>query len=445
MAKFASDLGFEVSGSDAHIGALARGVRGDVYEGVDAKATEGASLLVHTAAVGSGHPEIARARELGIPVLPRQKMLGEVSALFERSVAVAGTHGKTTTTAMIAHILRAANKKFAAMIGGEGVEFSNYVNNKLAFRANEQERRGFLSHCIGQTCAEYVSLQSKILASGGIFVAEACEYMRSFLALKPYAGVVTNVEYDHPDCYSSLADVKEAFAEFAAQSKIKICESERMKGEEFAVCLSGEGVDARIALLADGDIAVKGRRAAKLALPLGGDYNLRNAMFAIGAAYAVGVDVSQAAQALENFAGVKRRFERAKNLGRAEVYFDFAHHPTEIACALARANKLGRTLAVFQPHTYTRTRAYLNDFANVLGEGDGALILMPTYAARERREDGDDIDALAAAISEKNARKQVIMTSSHAEALEKARELAGAYDVVLMLGAGDIYALKEML
>lgn len=445
LAKFASDMGFETSGSDAHLGALAKDLRGDVYEGMNPAAVDGASMLVHTVAAGDDHPEIARARELGIPVLPRQKMLGEVSALFERSIAVAGTHGKTTTTAMITHILRAADKKFAAMIGGEGVDFSNYVNNRLVIGASEQERLGFVRRCAGETCDAYVSLQSKILAGGGIFVAEACEYMRSFLCLKPYVGVITNVEFDHPDCYASLADVKEAFEEFSAQSKIKICESKRLKDEKFAISLYGEGINARIALLADGGITTKGKRAATLSLPLGGEYNLRNAMFAICATYAMGVDIPTAAEALATFAGVKRRFEHAKNLGQTKVYFDFAHHPTELACAFARARSMGRTLAVFQPHTFSRTRAYLNDFAEVLGEGDGALILMPTYAARERSEGGDCIEALAEAIGEKYPLKKVILAASHADALEKTRELADAYDVVLMLGAGDIYAIKDML
>ena len=133
LAKFVAELGFEVSGSDAHVGALALSVSGDVREGICPEAVDGACMLVYTEAVGSDHPEIARARELGMPVLPRQKMLGEVAALFDRSVAVAGTHGKTTTTAMLSHILRAQDKKFVAMIGGEGVDMGNYVNNRLAF------------------------------------------------------------------------------------------------------------------------------------------------------------------------------------------------------------------------------------------------------------------------------------------------------------------------
>lgn len=444
LAKFAAELGFETSGSDAHLTTLSNFTAG-AYEGVDASRVDGAVMLAHTAAVGEDHPEIVRARELGIPVLSRQKLLGEVSALFERCAAVAGTHGKTTVTAMLAHILRGADKKFAAFIGGESADFCNFAINRLKFSLSEEERMGFVAHCAGVSDENYTSLKNKIVASGGALVTEACEYKRSFLELKPYVGVVTNMDLDHPDCYSSLKDVRDAFEEFLAKSRIKIFKDEYAKDNLCTIMLSGEGLCKRMSVSRDGKIAVDGKFARALKLPMGGEYNLQNALFAVGAAYALGVDVGAGVDALKNFAGVKRRFERAKDVRGTPAYFDFAHHPAEIACALERAREMGRVLVVFQPHTYSRTRAYLGDFAKTLGDGDGALILMPTYAAREPKEAGVDSDELERAIAKAYPNKRVLLVASHAQALNEAQKLAPQYDVVMFVGAGDIYAIKEML
>ncbi len=444
LAKFANDVGIEASGSDAKLCPLATSVGGNVYCGVNADAVDGADLVAYTEAAKPSHPEIMRARELFIPTVPRQKLLGEVSALFDRSVAVAGTHGKTTTCAMLAHILKAADKKFVAMIGGESLDFSNYVNNRLEFSPSEEEKIGFLAHCAGKDGGGYSLLRSRTLSSGGIFVTEACEYKRSFLELKPYIGVVTNVEYDHPDCYSSLEDVRRVFDEFLAQSRVGITAVDKKSKNAFAVRAMGNGLDVELSL-ESGVVKLNGKAICKLTLPLGGEYNLGNAMFALAAAYALGINVADGAAALTSFAGVKRRFERAKDVDGVTVYFDFAHHPTEIACALKRARETGRTLAVFQPHTYSRTAAYLEDFVEALGAGDEDLVLLPTYAARESKEEGLDSDALADAVKARFPKKRVILAGGKREALDAIGRLAKGYDVILMLGAGDIYDLKDML
>ncbi len=442
LAKFAAQMGFEVSGSDARLDPSVTAIEGDIYEGVRPSAVDGANMLVHTLAASERHPEIARARELGIPVLPRHIMLKEVSKLFERSVAVAGTHGKTTTTAMLTHILHRCQKKFVSMIGGECVDFSNFVNNNIALDLTEQMRRGFIRRCAGEDCAAYSALRDKIVVGGGIFVTEACEYMRGFLSLKPYIGLATSVDFDHPDCYKSREDVRAAFDEFLDGCRVGIFEAGTAYGE-YTVAIEGGGVSSKLSLNGAREVRIDGKFACDLKLPMGGEYNLRNALFAIAAAYALGISPNESARTLLDFAGVKRRFERAGSILGVPVYFDFAHHPTEIACALERANEDGSTLVVFQPHTYSRTKAYLDGFVKVLSEGDGALILVPTYAARETKEDGVDIDVLEAAIKEKFPNKLVFDAKDLDDALKLARMLAPLHKTVLMLGAGDIYSLKS--
>lgn len=461
LAKFAAEMGFEVSGSDSRLSPLAKELDADIREGVCAHAVDGADMLVHTLAAGADHPEISRARVLGIPVVARHVMLCQVAKLFERDVAVAGTHGKTTTTAMLTHILFHSHKKFAAMIGGECVDFSNFVNNNIALDISEDMRRGFISHCAGEDVSEYCALRDRLVAGGGIFVTEACEYKRGFLQLRPYIGVVTNVDFDHPDCYSSQEDVRAAFDEFLAGCRIKVTEDgaggtrknahmgadiAKTRAEAsggYTVAIEGSGLSETLTLTAAHEVYVGKTKACKLGLPMGGEYNFHNAMFAIAAAYALGISPCESASALSSFAGVKRRFERAGSMAGVPVYFDFAHHPTEIACALERAREAGSVLAVFQPHTFSRTKAYLDDFARVLGEGDGALVLAPTYAARESIQDGVGIDALEARIRERYPTKLVFKAKDLRDVLQLANMLAPLHGSVLMLGAGDIYSLRD--
>lgn len=444
LAKLSADLGFCVSGSDAKLSPLALSVGGKVYEGEDPAFAAQADALTYSLAAPLTHPEIAEATARGKKVVPRHVLLGEEAALFERSVAVAGTHGKTTTSAMLAHILRAQDKKFVALIGGESIDGSNYVKNKFAPALTEEMREALLGKLAGDEGRAYEALKSKMAADGGIFVAEACEYKRSFLALKPYVGVITNIEEDHPDCYSSLDEVKDAFARFAEGCRLKISPVPNIDGEDMAAELLGDGLCERISLSNGAEICHRGERVP-LSLEVGGQYNRRNALFAIAAAYALGIDIRDSAAALEGFAGVKRRFERAKDISGKPAYFDFAHHPTEISCALERASELGKLLVVFQPHTFSRTKAYLADFADRLGRGDGELILMPTYAARETRDDGEDEGAIAREITKRYPKKRITLARDHADALDKIRASAAEHGAILLLGAGDIYALKDML
>ena len=179
-----------------------------------------------------------------------------------------------------------------------------------------------------------------------------------------------------------------------------------------------------------------------------GEYNYKNAAFALAAAKAIGQDFKKSVRALTEYRGVKRRFERAQDIAGAKVYFDFAHHPSEIASLINRAKPMGKILVVFQPHTYSRTKAYLNDFAKVLGvknNGVKTLAIMPTYAAREIPRDGVESDELVKAIFDKFRKRNVYLVKDKQSTVDFVKSQAKNHDVILMIGAGDIYDLKELL
>ena len=430
LCKLAMDSGAEVSGSDAKLNNLCarlmeRGVK--ICEGEDASQVKGADMVVYSSAIKQDNAELVYAREHNIKALERQQFLREVSKEYSQIVGIAGTHGKTTTTAMLTHILALCGKNFVSMIGGESVDYGNYVNNSSG-------------------------------EMGDVFITEACEYKRNFLSLKPTVAVVTNVECDHPDSYENYDSVREAFDEYLLGAEVKIFAIDRatknvpVYGEnsdcDFAVLVSrGESTRTYVAKLEDGicRLFYDGKYLLGIRLDEACDYNYKNAVFAIVTAEVLGVNPICAARALKIFGGVKRRFERASDIGGKPVYFDFAHHPTEIRCVLERARGYGKVLKVFQPHTYTRTKAYFDDFVDVLGYDDGALVLMPTYAAREKFDASCEHDVLAAAIKDKYGKSDIYVAANSNEALEYVRKYAHKHDVVLFIGAGDIYNIKDKI
>ena len=436
LARFATDFGIEVSGSDAKVNGLCAKLveRGAIIgDEPNFDAIDKADFLVFSSAIPSDNPEIARAKERGIPVFERHEFLGEVASLFGKVVGIAGTHGKTTTSAMLTQILFENGVKFASMIGGESIDFSNYVNNT-----------GAKSFADLKDCT---------------FACEACEYKRNLLALPTDVAVVLNAECDHPDCYENLESVKSTFAEFLQKAKVKIvcdeyadlvdgdCRQKETSG--FCVRLSGEEKE-KVRCFYNGKNAIysDGKLMASAKLQDDGEYNYKNAAFALAAAKAIGQDFKKSVRALTEYRGVKRRFERAQDIAGAKVYFDFAHHPSEIASLINRAKPMGKILVVFQPHTYSRTKAYLNDFAKVLGvknNGVKTLAIMPTYAAREIPRDGVESDELVKAIFDKFRKRNVYLVKDKQSTVDFVKSQAKNHDVILMIGAGDIYDLKELL
>lgn len=410
-----------MSGSDAKCeglcGELNRmGAR--IYEGENPDAVNGSNIVVYSSAIKEDHPELARARELGIRIMERQEFLHAVASGFPEIVGIAGTHGKTTTTAMLAHIFHVFGLGFVAMIGGDSVEFGNYVNN-----------------CKGD--------------SDDVFLTEACEYKRNFLSLKPTVAVVTNVECDHPDSYDSFDSVRAAFDEYLSGARVRIYyDYGHEKGERDIIAeTSFERATYKVrASKEDCKILLGENLICDFSFADGCEYNYANAALAAVTASVFGVKIADAVEALKTFRGVKRRFERAGNISGAPVVFDFAHHPTEIGCVLERAAAYGKILAVFQPHTYSRTKAYFDDFVNVFGNDPhiGDLIIIPTYAAREKYDPDNDYDALAERIKEKFGKMNTYAMKAD-DAVSFVRNNAQGYGIILFIGAGDIYNLKSKI
>ncbi len=430
LARFVLDFGGKVSGSDVKITSICDelSAKGAVIWQGEEPLNIHADIVVFSSAIRADNEELVFARQSGAKLYERHEFLGEVSRLFGRSVAIAGTHGKTSTTAMVTHISKKANRKFLSMIGGECVDGGNYVNNTCASKIAE------LKNCV--------------------FVTEACEYKRHMLAIKRDIGVVTNVECDHPDCYKNLEEVKIAFKNFLDGAPIKIANEKDMcnlyktpiNSSGFCVVCEQDSLYAKVG--DDGArIYQNGTYVARLKLEDDGEYNYKNALFALMATSRLGVRIKDGVSALASYKGVKRRFERSNDIGGARVYFDFAHHPQEIKCVLERARKYGSAIVVFQPHTYSRTKAYLPDFADVLGGCDFAkyVVIMPTYAARETIEMGIDSDKLANAIFDKFPKKQVYLAENKQSTVDFVKTHANEVNSVLMIGAGDIYDLKAAL
>ncbi len=439
LAHVLRDQGAVVSGSDqsesAALDALrARGVAVRVGQAADNPDLATAGHVVISAAVPADNPELAAARAAGTPVISRAALLGRL--MDERTgVAVAGTHGKTTTTAMITWILRAAARDPAFLVGGVLTDL------------------GTGGHW----------------GAGPELVAEADEYAGSFWELRPQVAVITNVEADHLDFYADLDAIRDSFARFAGNLRpggTLLCCGDDPGARALAAALAGAAAGGRQYLLygTTADCAWQARDeapnaqggsdftavhagapvAVTLALP--GHHNVLNALAAIGAAAALGVAPETAAAALARFHGTGRRFEVKGETGGVLVVDDYAHHPTEIAATLAAARRHlpGRRLVVvFQPHTYSRTRSFLAAFAEALAAADVAIVC-EIYAAREHDTLGmrgqmlvDRLNALAPG--------RGYFAADLTEAAALARHIVRPGDVLLTLGAGDVWQVGAAL
>ncbi|MCS6801110.1 MAG: UDP-N-acetylmuramate--L-alanine ligase [Chloroflexota bacterium] len=417
LATVLQEDGHRISGSDLSLGPLAKrlAARGaQLYEGHAAANIGDAQLVVVSAAIPADNPELEAARAAGIPIIKRGALLGQLMA-GRRGIAVAGTHGKTTTSAMIAHILLEAGEDPTFLVGG--------VIRGLDTNA----RRG----------------------AGPWLVAEADEYDRSFLHLAPEIAVITNVEADHLDLYRDLAEIRAAFRQFARQvrSRLILCwDDPWLRGWHWeetgcavdtyglaggtwraeAITLEGSSSQFRLA----GDHAL----TVRLAVP--GRHNVQNALGALAATSAAGVAVETAAAALERFRGAKRRLEPVGEANGVLVIDDYSHHPTEIRVALAAlrvAYPRRRIVCLHQPHTFSRTKLLLPEFATAFGEAD-LVRIADIYPARERDVWGIRAADLAAAIQHPDVRATGSVEESAAAVAAELRP----GDVLALIGAGDI-------
>ncbi|MCQ2452900.1 MAG: UDP-N-acetylmuramate--L-alanine ligase [Oscillospiraceae bacterium] len=427
LAEVLKGMGVVVSGSDISESDSVKHLRSlgiTVHIGHDAANIEGADFVIRTAAAHDDNPEIVAARAAGIPVFERAEAWGYLMKSYKNAVCIAGTHGKTTTTSMATHILMKAEVDPTIMIGG----------TLPLLKAG---------HRIGQ---------------GDTIVMESCEYYNSFLSFYPTIAVINNVDADHLDFFKDLEDIKASFRRFAelvpAETGWIVANGDdqntmdTLAGIERNVITFGlgEACEVRAENISahrfgtDFDVVIHGKLYASVSLAVPGEHNIRNALGACTAAWLLGVPAHAVSQALATFTGAGRRFEYKGALNGAKIYDDYAHHPGELQALLDMALALDykRVILCFQPHTYSRTQAQFDNFVKELSRPT-LTYLAEIYAAREQNTIGISSKDLADRIP--GARFFPFF-----EELEEAlRETAQAGDLILTVGAGNIYRVGEDL
>jgi UDP-N-acetylmuramate--alanine ligase len=435
IAELLANLGFAVSGSDAKRSdvttRLERQLGVTVFDGHAAANVGQAEVVVISSAVKRSNPEVVEAERLGIPVIPRAEMLAELMRL-RFAIAVAGSHGKTTTTSMLALALERAGLDPTAVIGGK----------LSAFGSNAR---------LGES--EYM-------------VAEADESDRSFLMLWPSMAVMTNIDQEHMDSYGSVAELQQAFADFGNKvpfyGTVVACVDDpnlaavipRFTRRVVTYGLGGNahvsGADVELGAFGGRCVVHRQRadgveRLGLLELQVPGRHNLQNALATIAVCDRLGIAFDKVSAALRDFQGAERRFERHGEAGGVLVVDDYGHHPTEIAAVLAAARAtLNRRLVVaFQPHRYSRTQQLLDDFGPALKEAD-EIVLTDIYAASEEPIPGITVQALAESIARGSGRP-VHLAATLDDIVPELLKVAKRGDAIITLGAGSIGTVPKRL
>jgi UDP-N-acetylmuramate--alanine ligase len=427
LARIALSHGVTVSGSDAKdstvLSALSA-LGAQVHPAHLAAQVDGADFVIFSTAISQSNVELLRARELNLPILTRAQALATLMS-DSRSVAVAGTHGKTTTSSMLTVALQACGLDPSFAIGG------------TLTSSGSNAHRG----------------------TGDLFVAEADESDGSFIEYRPFAAIVTNVEHDHVDYFATVADVTRAFIDFAATidkaGYLIFCADDQGSAGLASTITdlklisygTSEGSDLyidSINLLPMGSTARvlwKGRTVGNLSLQVPGLHNVLNAGAALAMALVLGAPAAEALKGLASFHGTGRRFELKATVHGIRVIDDYGHHPTEIEVTLTAAKLYageGRVIVVFQPHRYSRTKAFMDDFAKALGIAD-EVVLLEVYAASEMPIPGITSETIA----EQMANGHFI--PNFLEATEWVIAQAKPGDVIVTLGAGDVNSLAPII
>ena len=413
-------MGMTVTGSDMNASVstdelIAKGIR--VSIGHKAENIQGADCIIRTAAAHNDNPEIAAARSCGIPLFERAQAWGVIMQAYRNAVCIAGTHGKTTATSMMTHILMEANWDPTVMIGG-------YLPLLHA------------GHRVGE---------------GDTIVLESCEYCDSFLNFAPTLAVILNIEADHLDYFKDLKDVEKSFRKFAQLSTNGVIANgddphvvETLKGIEyttFGLCIQNTVHPENISIdWRHMDVICADEFYCHLDLKVIGKHNALNALAAVAAAWKLGIPGEAVTEGLKTFGGADRRMQYKGSINGADVYDDYAHHPDELKATIeaVRTMKYNRVVIAFQPHTYSRTKALFDDFVRELRKAD-LLVLAEIYAARERNTVG---------ISSRDLQAQIpgsVYCRTLPQVTEYLRSIAGPGDVILTVGAGDIFRAGEAL
>ncbi|HOJ03484.1 MAG TPA: UDP-N-acetylmuramate--L-alanine ligase [Bacteroidota bacterium] len=425
IAEILLNQGFRVSGSDLSITEVTRhlvDIGATVYEGHNPENLKDVDVLVYSSAVSQDNPEVMAAMDRKIPVIRRAEMLAEVMRLHH-GIAVAGTHGKTTTTSMLGMVLIEGEKDPTVIVGG-----------KL--------------HAFGGTNAR--------LGSGEFMVVEADEFDRSFLKLNPSIAVLTTLEEEHLDIYSNIEDLKAAFVEFANKVPfygfVTLCLDEPALQEilpeiQRKVITYGFSSQADVQAVdlrqkenrSTFTVLAAGREMGEITIGVPGEHNVQNALATIAVSLELGIPFERIKRALDSFSGAFRRFEVKGEVNGVLVIDDYAHHPTEVRVTL-RGIKAGwrrRVICVFQPHTYTRTRDFYKDFGRSFMNAD-VLIVTDIYPARERAIQGISGEIIAEA-ARNFGHKNVQYIADKTAIPEALLRVVEAGDIVITMGAGDIY------
>lgn len=420
LAELMARRGVPVTGCDANPGATSdlRALGIDVVRGHSPDHVTGARELIVTSAMSRNHPELERARELGIPITRRAEALGRAVS-GGRLVGIAGTHGKTTTTVMTTAALASAGLRPTGLAGGRVAEW----NGNLRYESDD------------------------------LFVVEADEYDRSFLTLSPKIAVVTNVEADHLDIYRDLEDITSTFSRFVGgAAAIVLCDDDagaRTVDLPPSAEIVRYGIKSRDARLVATDIQSDGRSTrfavkydgdelGEVGLQVPGYHNVQNALAAIGSGLVLGATLDAMREGLLQFRGVDRRFQHLCDVAGVTIVDDYAHHPTEISATLqaARASYPGRRIvAAFQPHLFSRTRDFSDAFGAALSAAD-CVFLAEIYPAREQPIPGITSDLVASAM--KRGGHPVIWQGTRSDLADALSQFVRDGDVVITIGAGDI-------
>lgn len=393
----------------------------------NAECVNGADLVVYTAAVKEDNPEIIRAKELNIPIVDRATLLGNIMKNYKYKIAVSGSHGKTTTTSLISVLLEDMGFDPTVLVGGEVDVIGGNVR-------------------VGKS--EY-------------FVTEACEYTDSFLKFCPYIAVILNVDSDHLDYFKNIENIKQSFTQFANlvppdgfviachddKNTMNVLQNVNKNIITYGIYNNSDWNADNIIFDKRGcpsfDAYYKGNYVGNFKLSIVGKHNIYNALAALAVGYLLGIDINKASQCLKKFKGTHRRFEVKGTVDGITVIDDYAHHPTEIKATLQSAKNYphNRIICVFQPHTYSRTKSLLYDFAESFDNAD-KIIITDIYAAREKDTGIVSSKDLADLIAARG--NDVMYIKDFLSITEYLKTNTTKGDLVLTVGAGDVYEIGDM-
>ncbi len=453
LAEVLIENGFKVSGSDQAPSEITERLKARGAEIKYPQSRENAApdtdICVYTAAIHPDNPEFMAFKELSVPMLSRAQFLGQLMRFYPNSVAVAGTHGKTTTTGMIGEILLEAGRN----AGGEG----------KPYKVPTISIGGILPSIGSNIC----------VGNSDVFLTEACEYTNSYHEFYPKYSVILNIEEDHMDFFKDINDIRKSFRRFAentSQDGVLVIGSDIADINEIT-----DSLPCRIVTFGEGDsdytakdihvkedeegaqtvftVVFRGKDIGELVLLVPGNHNIKNALAAVAITREMGIDFPTIKKAILAFHGAERRFQYRGDINGAKLYDDYAHHPTEIAATIAAARSLPhkRLIIIFQPHTYTRTKAFLTEFAEVLSRAD-IIGVVPVYPAREEDVYGVHSEDIARLINERIEKKAVgceakecHFLSDFSEVEKFIKKISSTGDLLITMGAGDIVKVADSI